>query len=107
MLTLGDTVSRWWLPKTTEVFSKLYYTECIFPIVQSRSSTHKGTLITLIADVTKELSNASIEAGETEVINKVADYIAKAKEAMEADDKDVAKGCTPQEYQEYVVASWW
>ena len=102
-LTLGNTTSRRQLPKATEAFSKLYYTDCILPIVQSRSGTHKGTLITFIADVTKELYNASVEAGKTEVINKVVDYITKVKEAMEADDKDEAEERTPQEYQEYVV----
>ena len=102
-LTLGNTTSRQRLPKATEAFSKLYYTDRILPVVQSRSGTHEGALITLIADVTKELYNASVEAGETEVINKVVDYITKAKEAMEADDKDEAEERTPQEYQEYVV----
>ena len=102
-LTLGNTTSRRRLPKATEAFSKLYYTDRILPVVQSRSGTHEGALITLIADVTKELYNASVEAGETEVINKVVDYITKAKEAMEADDKDEAEERTPQEYQEYVV----
>ena len=72
-LTLGDTMSRRQLPKATEAFSKLYYTDHILPVVQSRSGTHEGALITLIADVTKELYNASVEAGKTEVINKVVD----------------------------------
>ena len=103
MLTLGDTTSRQRLPKATEAFSKLYYTDRILPVVQSRSGTHEGTLITLITDITKELYNASVKAGETKVINKVVDYITKAKEAMEADDKDEAEERTPQEYQEYVV----
>ena len=53
--------------------------------------------------LTLPLYNASVKAGKTEVINKVVDYITKAKEAMEADDKDEAEECTPQEYQEYVV----
>lgn len=82
---------------------KLYYTDHILPVVQSRSGTHEGALITLIADITKELYNASVEASETEVINKVVDYITKAKEAMEADDKDEAEERTPQEYQEYCM----
>ena len=102
-LTLGVTTNRQQLPKATEAFLKLYYTDHILPVVQSRSGTHEGTLITLIADVTKELYNASVEASKTKVINKVVDYITKAKEAMEADDKDEAEERTPQEYQEYVV----
>ena len=89
--------------KGHQSLSKLYYTDHILPVVQSRSGTHEGALITLITDITKELYNASVEAGETKVINKVVDYITKAKEAMEADDKDEAEERTPQEYQENVV----
>lgn len=102
-LSLGDTTSRRRLPKATEAFSKLYYAERILPVVQSRSSAHEGVLISLIADVTKELYNAALKANETEVIDKVTAYIAKAKKEMEVDDEEEAKERTPQEYQEYVV----
>src|SRR6267143_6442204 len=99
-LSLGDTTSRRRLPKATEAFSKLYYVERILPVVQSRSSTHEGVLISLIADVTKELYDAAVKANEAVVINEVAGYIAKAKKEMEAEDEEEVKERTPQEYQE-------
>ena len=69
-------------------------------MVQLRSSTHEGVLITLISEVTKELYDNAIEANDAIVVNAVANYIAKAKKAMEVEDEEEAKECTPQEYQE-------
>ena len=59
--TLLDTSTRQRLPKATEAFSKLYYAERILPVVQARSGTHEGVLITLIAEVTKELYDTAVE----------------------------------------------
>ena len=101
-LFLGDTSTRQHLPKATEAFSKLYYAERILPVVQARSGTHEGVLITLIAEVTKELYDTAVESKETEVIDAVAAYIAKAKATMEGEGEDEVNERTPQEYQEYI-----
>ena len=101
-LFLGDTSTRQHLPKATEAFSKLYYAERILPVVQACSGTHKGVLITLIAEVTKELYDTAVESKETKVIDAVAAYIAKAKATMEGEGEDEVNERTPQEYQEYI-----
>ena len=96
---LLDTSTRQRLPKATEAFSKLYYAERILPVVQARSGTHEGVLITFIAEVTKELYDTAVESKETEVIDAVAAYIAKAK-AIKGKGEDEVNERTPQEYQE-------
>lgn len=60
-------------------FLNLYYTECILPVVQVRSHTHKGVLITLVAEVMKELYDTAIKSNDTKVTDAVAKYITKAK----------------------------
>ena len=99
-LSLGDPTSKRRLPKATEAFSKLYYTTRILPIVNQRSSSHTGALITLIGEVTKELYAAAVNSQEKEVIDAVEAYIAKEKEARNAQDEGNAKERMPQEYQE-------
>lgn len=70
--------------------------------MQSRSSAHEGALITLIADVTKELHESAVKDRDTAVIGAVALYIDKAKKAMEVEDEEESMERTPQQYQEYV-----
>lgn len=99
-LSLGDTTNKGRLPKATEAFSKLYYADRILKVVQTRSETYQGSHITLIGEVTRELYEAAVAANETEVINAVDSYIAKEKQAKEAQDQKDSNERTPQEYQE-------
>ena len=88
------------MPKETEVFSKLYYTDHIFPVIVQRSIslTPKGEHIALIATVTQEVWRKIQLDNKEDVIASVCSYINNVKQELEADDDDEIEK-SPMEYQ--------
>ena len=80
----------------TEIYSKLYYKDRILPVVRQRLASmedHKGPIIQIIREVTKDLwseENAEIRA---EVAAKMEEKLCEGKN----DNEDAQR--TPQQYQ--------
>lgn len=81
----------------TEVYSKLYYNDRILPAVQRRLKTikdHKGPIINVVKEVTKELW--AVE--EAEIRENVAAKM--AEQVLDEGDNEGDMPRTPQQYQE-------
>lgn len=85
-----------------EIYSKMYYTERVLPVVQERvlRDNHKGPQISLIREVTRELYDK--ESPET--ITAVTTALAAAKVCdLDGDDGTSGLMRTPEQYQRQVV----
>jgi hypothetical protein len=81
----------------TEIYSKLYYKDRILPVVRERLESikdHKGPIIQIIREVTKDLWSNENPDIRAEVATKMEEQVLE----QENGEEDAQR--TPQQYQE-------